>query len=667
MVFDLASALLGGVILLLVTLSFRDYGITWDETWHLNYGRHVIHWFVSGFTDDEALWYRADYLYGGAFDGLGYLVRQISPLDRYETIHLFGALVGCLGLLGTWKLGRLLGGPAAGFLSLLLLVLTPVWWGHMFANPKDIPFAVGYVWSLYYLIRIFITVPSVPPREWVKASVTLGLAMSVRIAGLLTICYLVMLLGLWILWRARQERDARVIPRYILRFLPPLSLAAIGAWALMLVLWPWAQLAPLRRPLIVLARMSSFNLHERSMPFGDRRISSLSPPPDYLLRYFGFKLPELVIVLVLGALVVFIVRLVRLRRRAKADLRDLEVPVFEGLRGRAKRKARRKARRTVGRAAAEARELDLPLARERRLLAIWGFLAFTILFPVLYAIVKRSPLYDGLRHFLFLIPLFTVIAGVTFVTLTRMVARRTRALAWGLQVLVLAHSLRMVVAMVGLHPLQYVWFNAFIGELPGAYLRYSTDYYGASYKEAYESLRRHLWETERERFLAAPYIVSACMPEFVAKEYFSANFEWRKRGGGLPAEFWLGYTRNNCYLQKEEHPEIIRVERDGVLLNLARDLRDPEDRGVVPVTKPKPPKAPKVPKSKPRKTPIPRGTGDEGEDEVGEDTRGYQNEDDSEDDREDDREEDDREDDEGAEIPDPTTPPVGWRKRGDKP
>ena len=49
----------------------------------------------------------------------------------------------CFGLLGSWKLGRLLGGPAAGFTALTLLVLTPVWYGHMFNNPKDMPFAVG--------------------------------------------------------------------------------------------------------------------------------------------------------------------------------------------------------------------------------------------------------------------------------------------------------------------------------------------------------------------------------------------------------------------------------------------------------------------------------------------------------------------------------------------
>ena len=554
--FDLASAVVGAIVLVLVALTFRDYGITWDETWHLNYGRHVIHWYSSLFADESALTYRADYLYGGSFDGLGYLARQISPFGSYETIHLFGALIGCLGLLGTWKLGRLLGGPAGGFASLVLLVLTPVWYGHMFNNPKDLPFAVGYVWALYYEVRILVCMPAVPRREWVKASVALGAAMSVRIAGLLTLCYLFMLVGLWIAHQARQTRDLRQIPRYLLRFTPSLVATSIGAWALMLVFWPWAQLAPLRRPLITLTRMSKFNLHERGMPFGaGRRISTLHPPPDYLLRYFGFKLPELVLVLVLLALGVFAVRVVRLRKRGKAE--------------------------REGRVDAKLGELG---DQERRRVAIAGLIAFAILFPPVYAIIKRSPLYDGLRHFLFLVPLMTVVAAVTLTTIGRRAVAHSRVAASSFTALLIAHCVRMIVVMVQLHPHQYLGFNAFIGGLPGAYLRYSTDYYGNTYKEGFETLREHLWRTERDRYLAGPFVVSACMPEFVAREYLGSNFEYAEKRGPDP-EFWLGYTRNNCYLKHEEAPELTRVERQATLLVLIRDLRSEDQRDTVPGTR----------------------------------------------------------------------------------
>jgi hypothetical protein len=459
----------------------------------------------------------------------------------------------------------------------------------MFNNPKDMPFAVGYVWALYNEVRILISMPAVPNREWAKASVALGVAMSVRIAGLLTLCYLFMLVGLWVLWRAREARDARLIPRYLLRFTPKLIGTTLGAWAIMLVLWPWAQLHPLRRPLIALARMSAFNLHERGMPFGNRRISSLSPPGDYLLRYFGFKLPELVLVLVVGALVAFIVRAVRLRKRTKL------------------------ARQAGGVAPGSNPGSDQIAKDERRRVAIGGFLVFAILFPPLYTIAKRSPLYDGLRHFLFLVPIFTVIAGVSLTKLVRILAARSRAAAWSVQALVLAYWVRMIFAMVHLHPHQYLFFNAFVGGLPGAYLHYSTDYYGNTYKEAFETLREHLWRTERERYLAGPYIVSACMPEFVAREYLGPNFVMHQ-SGGPPAEFWLGYTRNNCYLKHDEHPELTRVEREGTLLVLIRDMRSDEQRREpwplrpLPQLEPRGKQRPSVKRPKPKAKTTPKST-----------------------------------------------------------
>jgi hypothetical protein len=209
--------------------------------------------------------------------------------------------------------------------------------------------------------------------------------------------------------------------------------------------------------------------------------------------------------------------------------------------------------------------------------AISGFLVFAILFPPLYAIAKRSPLYDGLRHFLFLVPLFAMIAGVSLAAIGRRLAARSGAAAGGLAALVAAYCVRMILMMVHLHPHQYLGFNGFIGGLPGAYLRYSTDYYGNTYKEGFETLRAHLWRTERERYLAGPYVVSACMPGFIAREYLGTNFELHEKGGPA-AEFWLGYTRNNCYLKHNESPELTRVEREGTLLVLIRDLRTDEQR-----------------------------------------------------------------------------------------
>jgi len=50
--------------------------------------------------------------------------------------------VGLLGLFAIWRLGRRIGGPLAGLIALALLATCPLYYGHMFINPKDSPFAV---------------------------------------------------------------------------------------------------------------------------------------------------------------------------------------------------------------------------------------------------------------------------------------------------------------------------------------------------------------------------------------------------------------------------------------------------------------------------------------------------------------------------------------------
>ena len=80
-----------------------------------------------------------------------------------------------VGLAGAWKLGRHLGGDRVGFLALMLLVLTPAYYGHSFNNPKDAPFAGAMVWALYYMCQTLSSLPSPPPMlvssSWASPSV----------------------------------------------------------------------------------------------------------------------------------------------------------------------------------------------------------------------------------------------------------------------------------------------------------------------------------------------------------------------------------------------------------------------------------------------------------------------------------------------------------------
>src|SRR5271165_4760534 len=156
----LALVVLAAVgILALVT--FRDYGLSWDDYTHSQYGDLLLRFYVSGLRDQRALSWVNLYYYGGGFDLLAAAAAKVLPFTLFETRRLIGAAVGILGLLVTWRTGRRLAGPLAGLVALTLLSACPLYYGQMFMNPKDAPFAVAMALLLFALLRALDEYPRV--------------------------------------------------------------------------------------------------------------------------------------------------------------------------------------------------------------------------------------------------------------------------------------------------------------------------------------------------------------------------------------------------------------------------------------------------------------------------------------------------------------------------
>jgi hypothetical protein len=121
-------------------LTFRDYGLSWDDYAHSEYGDLLLQFYASGLRDQRALSWVNLYYYGGGFDLLAAVAAKFLPLTLFETRRLMGAAVGILGLFVTWRIGRRVGGPPAGLIALVLLAACPIYYGHMFmvsACPSD--------------------------------------------------------------------------------------------------------------------------------------------------------------------------------------------------------------------------------------------------------------------------------------------------------------------------------------------------------------------------------------------------------------------------------------------------------------------------------------------------------------------------------------------------
>src|SRR5271154_6694705 len=186
---DDAAMLVLVAVGLVASFTFRDYGLGWDDYTHAEYADLLLRMYGSGFKDTGALSFANLYMYGGGFDMAAALLHKVIPLELFETRRLVGAVVGVIGLAVTWRLGRRVGGPLAGLASLLLLALCPIFYGHMFMNPKDAPFAVAMVILMLGLVRLAEEYPQPSPRTILIVGLGAGLSLGCRVLGGLALVY----------------------------------------------------------------------------------------------------------------------------------------------------------------------------------------------------------------------------------------------------------------------------------------------------------------------------------------------------------------------------------------------------------------------------------------------------------------------------------------------
>src|SRR5262245_47982687 len=148
----LASWLLIAAYATFTLLRYDDFGLTWDERGHAAYGDAILAWFGSGLVDQGALHQGLYVFLGGLFDTVAQALTRVSPLGTFETRHLLSGLCGVATAIGVQRLTTQLWSARAAFWAVLVLIATPVFFGHAFNNPKDVPFAAGVVWALNSIV-----------------------------------------------------------------------------------------------------------------------------------------------------------------------------------------------------------------------------------------------------------------------------------------------------------------------------------------------------------------------------------------------------------------------------------------------------------------------------------------------------------------------------------
>jgi hypothetical protein len=214
-----------------------------------------------------------------------------------------------------------------------------------------------------------------------------------------------------------------------------------------------------------------------------------------------------------------------------------------------------------------------PGARRRLLQA--GWLASIPAIVVAGVVARRMPLYDGMRHFLFLVPLLAVLAGVSVSVFLRSPAGRPARVA-GVAVLAAA-ALVTLADMVRLHPYQSVYFNRlWAGGVKAGIERYEGDYWCLSYKEGCEwLLGRYAGARCREKIRVAGYSVLQQTQHYLEQtEEGRRLFRAVAVADGRP-HFVMATTRFLDHLRAPGKP-VYTVERMGATLFYLFEVRPPD-------------------------------------------------------------------------------------------
>ena len=501
--------------------TFRDYGLGWDDYTHSQYGALLVSLYQSNFADQRALSFVNLYMYGGGFDILATLAAKILPFGLFETRRLLGAAVGLVGLFATWRLGRRLGGPLAGLLAVTLLAACPLYYGHMFINAKDGPFAAVMAIVLLGLVRAFQQYPRATPATIALCGTGMGLAIGARVLGGFAVANALLPLPLIaaVRWRAIGAKAA--LSECGL-FVVPLIPAAILAYLVMGLVWPWSVVSPLN-PFRAVEYFSNFFEKPWRELFGGQLIPVIDMPRSYVPTLFAVQVPELLLALGLCGTAGAIFAIVR-----NAD------------------------RSTDG------------AGRRAALLAT----VLAVILPVLITIVTRPAMYNGIRHFVFVLPPFAVLAGLAGAHFAVRL-RRYGKVAVGAGIVALSAGIASpIIDMARLHPYEYTDYNRLAGGVSRARQNYMLDYWGLSLTQASRQLLADISD-RHERPPRGQWTIAVCGPHPPVAVVLGPRFTttWNPKG----ADFAM--VVGEFYCAKLDAPVVFDIIREGVVYARLYDLR----------------------------------------------------------------------------------------------
>ena len=420
----------------------QDVGISADESRHITQAEKVYNYYKTNGEDKSALENtgRDPMQYNGqSFDNIMYWFTQKFEVKNFiEMRHFFIALLGWLIILLTGLLAKKIWDYEAAIIAIILLFISPRFIGHALNNNKDIPFAFGFILSFYGMYRFFQELPKIKIKYILLLALGIGVAISIRLAGLLSIAFLGLYSAVYYFTRKPIFGFRRKEKLHILKWLAIIvPTVSIAGYFIGIAYWPFMIEDPLKNIKIVLEATSSHPVALNQL-FEGQLIQSNNLPHCYSLKYLAISYPLVVIV---GMVLAFLLA---------------------------------------------------PLSLKKNQLFTYFMVVFSFLFVFLWMSLKNSNFYGGIRHLTFIYPLAILIALFGYYFLKKVLQKFPNKYVRLIPIVLIGIlSINPVVHLIKNYPYSYVYFNEIEGGVKNAYDKYETDYFQHSIKHATEWFKQN--------------------------------------------------------------------------------------------------------------------------------------------------------------------------------
>ena len=402
----------------------------------MEYGNALLAYFESGgavnrnvLSGGEILLQKNLHDYGGLFDLLiAAANKYLNIWGEYEMRHVITSLFGFITIFFTGLLAKSVANWRTGCIALIVMFFSPRFLGHAMNNPKDIPFAAAYAFSLYFLTKYLLKLPKPGWKNIVMLIIGIAFVINTRIGGAIILFYFLGSTLLYIIYRHLREHDLSYTKLMLLQ----LFVITVTGYFLGLIFWPFGHTNPFLHPFQSLMAFSNLQSSASfTMLFEGKLLRADELPWYYIPKWMIITIPVVTIVgFGVGIYYAF------LRKNSK----------------------------------------------------FWIFivLLFAGLFPLAYAIYKGSIVYDSWRHFTFIYPVIVVFAAMGWSFLINLVRKKYLQLIIPLVFLLLLFQ--PATWIIRTYPNIYVYFNSIAGGIENASKKFETDYWGNSIRYAAEWL-----------------------------------------------------------------------------------------------------------------------------------------------------------------------------------